>query len=125
MSKIAIWRRSKNLPPMTTDQTLYRDALSALFWIVIIAVIGVVLITITGELVIAGVLGSFDDAATGRTDEAISVLAQIGSGAVGAMAGWLARDRLVAKDPTGYQELPPEPTPDEIALPDTGEEAEQ
>lgn len=92
------------------EDPLHGAAISALFWIVLTAVIGVVVITIVGELVIAGVFGEFNDAATGRTDEAISVLAQIGSGAVGAMAGWLARDRLLDVNSTTA------PTPQETAM---------
>jgi hypothetical protein len=112
MGKLSIFRRTRDM-----EDPLHGAAISALFWIVLTAVIGVVVITLVGELVIAGVFGEFNDAATGRTDEAISVLAQIGSGAVGAMAGWLARDRLFDANSTGYQQLPPEPTPQEVAMP--------
>lgn len=119
----SIWRHEKDIPPPTTRQRLNRDAISALFWIILTAIVGIILMSLLGMSLRYGLLSSGRelDATATTADEALSILGNVASAAIGGLVGWLTRDQLDQKD----TKLPPEPTADEIALPIDVEELDE
>lgn len=112
----SIWRTEKNVPAPTTRQRLNRDAISALFWVILTSLMGIIVLSGIGLLLRFGLFGASPEAGQSFADEALSILGNIGSAAIGGLVGWLTRDQLSEKD-TGFQQLPPEPTEEEVAMP--------
>lgn len=113
----SIFGHEKDISPPTTRQRLNRDAISALFWVILTALVGIIVLSALGLVLRFGLFGAVaGENSNSFADEALSILGNIGSAAIGGLVGWLTRDQLDAKD-TGYQQLPPEPTPQEVAMP--------
>ena len=113
----SIFRHEGGLPSPTTRQRLNRDAISALFWVILTALLGIILLSGLGLILRFGLFGA-SEMSNGQSfaDEALSILGNIGSAAIGGLVGWLTRDQLDAKD-TGYQNMPPMPTEEEVQMP--------
>lgn len=94
----SIWRHEKDIAPPTTRQRLNRDAISALYWIILMAVIGIIVLSLWGAALRYGVLGNGTPPEGSTADEALSILGNIASAAVGGLVGWLTRD-LTAEKP--------------------------
>lgn len=94
----SIFRHEHTIPTPTTKQRLNRDAISALFWIILTAVVGIIMLSALGALLRFGVWGSAPESIQSNTDEALSILGNIGSAAIGGLVGWLTRDKLDADD---------------------------
>lgn len=82
---------------------LSEQAITALKWIIMTALIGIIVINIIGTLVSAGLLEGLLDITENpdrsvNTDEALSILGNLGSAAVGGLVGWLTRDYIEASD---------------------------
>ena len=89
--------------PHTRDR-LSSQAIRALQWIIMTSLLGIIAINIVGTLIqadlLAGLFGSIeqDPEAAINTDEALSILGNLGSAAVGGLVGWLTRDYLESSD---------------------------
>lgn len=97
----SIWHHEGE-PPPTTRQRLNRDAISALFWVILVALLGIIILAALGALLRYGVFGDAGADSQSVADEALSILGNIGSAAIGGLVGWLTRDQL----DNGGQEQP-------------------
>lgn len=99
----SIWRHEKDIPAPTTRQRLNRDAISALFWVILTALLGIIVLSGIGLVLRFGLFGAAEmNNGQSFADEALSILGNIGSAAIGGLVGWLTRDQLDQKD-TGFQ----------------------
>ncbi len=112
----SIWKMKRDTSTMSTRQLLNRDAISALYWIILTALLGIIVLSAFGGALRYGLLGSSSGDGFASADEALSILGNIGAAAIGGLVGWLTRDQLESRD-TGYQGLPPEPSEEEVAMP--------
>lgn len=80
--------------------SLSKQAIKALGSIILTAIIGIIVLSAWSLALRAG-LGGKEDAATainaGSADEALSILGNIASAAVGGLVGWLTRDMLTRR----------------------------
>jgi hypothetical protein len=80
--------------------SLSRQAIKALGAIILTAIVGIIVLSAWSLGLRAGIAGS-EEAATainaGSADEALSILGNIASAAVGGLVGWLTRDMLVRR----------------------------
>ena len=125
MALRSIWHHAEDHPP-TTRQKLNRDAISALFWVILTALLGIIFLAGLGALLRYGVFGDAGAESQSVADEALSILGNIGSAAIGGLVGWLTRDQLEQRDDTvnDSQELLVEPetiTPIRYEQPEKGE----
>lgn len=101
-------RRDEVAP--TTRQRINRDAISGLFWIISIALLGIISLSFWGLALRYGVLGSGEEQQGGVADEALSILGNVASAAVGGLVGWLTRDQIVQNQErggvAGFQSMP-------------------
>ncbi len=113
----SIWKMKRDTATMSTRQLLNRDAISALYWIILTALLGIIVLSAFGGALRYGLFGvDVDERGFSNADEALSILGNIGAAAIGGLVGWLTRDQLEARE-TGYQSLPPEPSEEEAAMP--------
>ena len=92
---------------MKPPEHLSARAIKSLFWIILTALLGIVLLSLVGSLLRAGVFGMGGQDGFTSADEALSVLGNIASAAVGGLVGWLTRDLVVTNAKTGEKTTVP------------------
>ena len=80
-------------PRSDRDEWLDRMAVRGLYRIILSAILSIAALSMTG-LILRGVLTDQDGLAIGNADEALSILGNIASAAVGGLVGWLTRATL-------------------------------
>lgn len=80
---------------------LNRTAILSLFYVILVAIGGIIVITLLAELIRSGVLGDVDSELFAAGDEALSILGNVAAAAVGGLVGWLTRDVVVSNGPDG------------------------
>lgn len=89
----SIFRHERSETAPTTRQRLNRDAISALFWVIFTALLGIIGLSLWVAALRYGVVGDGSpQEGVGSADEALSALGNLASAAVGGLVGWLARD---------------------------------
>jgi hypothetical protein len=84
--------------PPDKRRHLNRDAIRALFWIILTALVGIILLALWGVTLRAGLLSDNVTAETAsQPDEALSILGNIAAAAVGGLVGWLTRDYQIVR----------------------------
>lgn len=87
--------------PPGNDKTLAYQAIRALRWIILSSIFGIIALSMWGAALRYGVLQESPiDISNSSADEALSILGNVASAAVGGLVGWLTRD-LVIRTPTG------------------------
>jgi hypothetical protein len=123
MSGAGLWftrsDEEKHMPAPTTRQLLNRDAIRALFWIIITALLGIIVTTLAGVMLRAGIFNNDTTIEVGAGDEALSILGNVASAAIGGLVGWLTRDYAESSGTNGTQALPPLISPSDIPSPPT------
>lgn len=79
------------------ESALSSHAIKALSAIILTALIGIILLSAWGTALRAGLAGGGleeDPLSAGTADEALSILGNIASAAVGGLVGWLTRDMV-------------------------------
>jgi hypothetical protein len=88
--------------------SLSKQAIKALGSIILTAIVGIIVLSAWSLALRAG-LGGKEEAATainaGSADEALSILGNIASAAVGGLVGWLTRDMLTRRLVTSEAEI--------------------
>lgn len=101
--KGVLWTRMETLPP-GNDKTLAYQAIRALRWIILSSIFGIIVLSVWGAALRYGVFQETPvDVSNSSADEALSILGNVASAAVGGLVGWLTRD-LVVRTPTGNEE---------------------
>lgn len=102
---------------MDDDWTmLRRKAIRWLAVIIITAVGGIIGLSLWGLALRYGVVGDGLAEGADAADEALSILGNVASAAVGAIAGWLSRDAVERALPPDDDTIGAEPPPDPAAL---------
>lgn len=106
----------KQQPPLRPAQAvLSAQAIHALGAIILTSIVGIIVLSAWSLALRAGVLPSEDEAAAalnaGSADEALSILGNIASAAVGGLVGWLTRDIVVRGQQVQDNVLVEEDTP--------------
>ena len=89
------------MPPPTPER-LSLSVVRSLRWIILLSLGGIICMSFWGLALSFGLFGAEQiDTGPSATDEAISVLGNIGSAAVGGLVGFLTRDLIVKMDQAG------------------------
>jgi hypothetical protein len=94
---------------------LNREAIRTLGFIILTALFGIIALSLWGISLRYGLFGATEPETGGVADEALSILGNIASAAVGGLVGWLTRDYVENK--VGTQEMPPPVSPSDYPLP--------
>jgi hypothetical protein len=100
---------------MSNRVQLNRDAIRTLGFIILTALFGIIALSLWGISLRYGLFGATEPETGGVADEALSILGNIASAAVGGLVGWLTRDYVENK--VGTQEMPPPVSPSDYPLP--------
>jgi len=73
------------------DDWLDRIAVRGLYRIILVSVLSITTISIVGALIRGGIFGDADTDVFSAGDEALSILGNVASAAVGGLVGWLTR----------------------------------
>lgn len=101
--------------PPGNDKTLAYQAIRALRWIILSSIFGIIALSMWGAALRYGIFvqEELDPNSSSSADEALSILGNVASAAVGGLVGWLTRD-LVIRTPTGKTDDNGEPEYTEI-----------
>lgn len=83
--------------PLNEEQWVDRIVARGIYRIGLVAVLGIITMSILGTLARVGILTDSEpitDVVAGQADEAFSILGNIGSACIGALAGWWSRGLL-------------------------------
>jgi hypothetical protein len=93
---------------VTKPHALSSQAIKALAAIILTAVVGIIILSAWALALRSGVLGNdVNEFTSGTADEALSILGNVASAAVGGLVGWLTRDivaRTVVEQPAEEDE---------------------
>lgn len=95
----SIFTKEKDIKPPTTRQRINRDAVSALYWIITASIGGIVVLSALGLTYRYWATQASNEiqAMNTTTDEAMSILGNIASAAIGGLVGWLTREYAVSR----------------------------
>jgi hypothetical protein len=94
-------------------------AVRGLYRIILVTVLSIALLSFAG-LILRGLVADEDSLAIGSADEALSILGNVASAAVGGLVGWLTRATLVDHEKSAT----PDRSPSEGGSDDTVDQAD-
>lgn len=70
-------------------------AIRSLAAVILVALVGIIVLSLWGMALRFGVFGNGEPEVAGNADEALSILGNVASAAVGGLVGWLTRDIVI------------------------------